>query len=96
MRERAKRASAQNYDVFLYFIKRVAINYLSAIYSILRVYRYQACSQDFSRGIDVLCEGAKRPSGGRVWEGDTPLPQQGLFTKLEYQNRILEHLKTAI
>ena len=40
--------------------------------------------------IGVPYEGAKRPSGGRVWEGgygrDTSLP-------FEYQNLILEHLK---
>ena len=24
---------------------------------------------------EVLCEGAKRPSGGRMWEGGIPLPR---------------------
>ena len=37
---------------------------------------------------EVLGEGVTRPRG-RVWEGDTPLH---FFQKLQYKNRILEHL----
>ena len=31
----------------------------------------------------VICEGAKRPSGGRVWEGGVPPPKAGKFLHLE-------------
>ena len=32
--------------------------------------------------IGVLGEGAKRPSGGRVWEGDTPSHGRDFFSKI--------------
>ena len=32
--------------------------------------------------IGVPCEGAKRPSGGRVWEGEYPPPTVGTFSKI--------------
>ena len=42
---------------------------------------------------DVLGEGAKRPSGGRVWEGVYPPPTVGTFQKLEYKSRVWRAFK---
>ena len=33
--------------------------------------------------IGVPCEGAKRPSGGRVWEEGHPPPTVGTFSKIK-------------
>ena len=43
-----------------------------------------------SRSPKVICEGAKRLSGGRVWSGKRvfPLPGQGLFLHLEPEKTV--------
>ena len=38
----------------------------------------------------VICEGAKRPSGGRVWEGG--VPRAGKFLHLEPERKFLMHV----
>ena len=46
--------------------------------------------------IGVRCEGVKRPSGGGCGRGIPPSHSREFFQILEYQNRILEHLKTIV
>ena len=47
--------------------------------------------------IGVLCEGAKRPSGGRVWDGGYPPPTVGTFSKIrvsKFHFKALKNFKT--
>ena len=41
-----------------------------------------------SMSLKVICEGAKRPSRGRVWEGGVPPPRAGKFLHLEPEKTV--------
>ena len=40
--------------------------------------------------LKVICEGAKRPRGARVWEGVSSLPGQIIFLPLEPEETVSE------